>query len=42
MCPTEPVQGLWVQFPVHGPLDGLGVGDTSQEDVYAGKQFYFW
>lgn len=42
MCSTEPVQGLWLQFPVHGPLDGLGAGDTGQEDVYAGKQLHYW
>lgn len=38
MCSTEPVQGPWLQFPVHGPVDGLGAGDTGQEDVYSGKQ----
>lgn len=42
MCSTEPVQGLWIQFPVHGPIDGLGAGDTGQEDVYAGKQLHYW
>lgn len=42
MCSTEPVQGLWIQFPVDGPIDGLGAGDTGQEDVYAGKQLHHW